>query len=499
MNRFILIILVVTNICLSFSDSYAQQTFLAEYYADRTIVSSVYSTEEFNVGDTKKKLSKKDFIRDTSIYYTALWILRFFYVRNKNARIFDTSFSKWWNNITKPPVTNDRDTFFTNYVVHPFAGAMSFLYYRQMGHDFGFSALGSVVQSTLFEYTIEGLVETPSLPDLISTPLIGVPFGYGLEKTSEFLYNTGNGVAKVAAHIINPMRNTVHDRKIVIFNPLTGRYEFSGTFQTELPPSKQKSIQYGYPIFFEPALPTGYFRTFVEVAELDRLLSGGEFVFYHVKAEFPAKNNFYSAYIRISQVGVNSVEVNGEKISDGFELANVLVGGKAIVYKTDNSVYTMGIDMILPLAYKDNVDRLKTIVYGSVRDFPLYLKGAVTLAPYVSSLHYYKWLSVQYNIGFDLVTRAENLEADSIETRLKYSSAVGISVTGEFINPTIFAEFDGITVFTADTFKKTDLFLTTGVRVGRRIAPGFAVQFPLTGLADYNTKFGYMIDLTIRF
>lgn len=500
MHRYILILLIVTITCSSFSNSYAQQAVFTDFLADKTIINSGYTVEDLDLGEDEEKLGTRDFLRDTAYYYTFIWVFRFFYVRNKNQRIFDTSPSKWWDNITQWPETDDGDSWFTNYVTHPFSGAMSFLYYRRMGHGFWGSALGSLVQSTLFEYTIEGLVETPSLPDLIATPAVGVPIGYGLEKTSEYLYNTDNGVAKVAAHILNPMRNFVNDRQIVLLNPLTGQYEFSGQFQTQLPPAKQKSIRFGYPMFFEPALPRGYFRAFLEVQELDNQLNNGEFIYYHIKAEFPSKSNFYSAYIRVSQAGVNNVVSNGVSIGDGFELANILVGGKAIMYKTDNSVYTAGMDLILPLAYKDNVDRLRTIINNSPRDFPLYLRRAITFTPYISTLHYNNWLSIQNNVGFDLVTRADNLEGDSVETRLKYSSAAGVSIpSSELVSPILYAEFDGITTFTADTFKKTGLFFTAGLRIGSRFSPGISIQYPLTGTTADNTRFNYMFDLTIRF
>ncbi|MCZ6468446.1 MAG: hypothetical protein O6499_02215, partial [Candidatus Dadabacteria bacterium] len=42
------------------------------------------------------KLGTKEFLRDTAIAYSFQWAARFFYVRNKNSRIFDTSLSKWW-------------------------------------------------------------------------------------------------------------------------------------------------------------------------------------------------------------------------------------------------------------------------------------------------------------------------------------------------------------------------------------------------------------------
>lgn len=506
MRRFLYFILIVGNIALCITESHARNTQFEKYLAEmdpyEVKVPEPGTWEDEGVSEEESEelnLGTKDFLRDTAYYYTFIWIFRLFYVRNKNSRIFDTSFEDWWDNISQWPVVDDGDSFFTNYVVHPFSGAMSFLYYREMGHGVWSSFLGSVVQSTLFEYTVEGLVETPSLPDLLSTPTIGSLAGYGLEKTSDWLYETNNGAAKVAAHILNPMRNFVYDRQIVLINPLTGQFEFSGEFQNKLPPAKEKSIQYGYPLFFEPALPTGYFRMFMEIAKQDKQLNNGEFLFYHIKAEWPSKSNFYSAYIRISQAGVNGITTMGDNVSDGFEFSNLLFGGKAVVFKTDNSLFSLGMDIIIPLAYKDNIDRLDVIVNNSPRDYPLYLQRAFTFTPYISSLHYYKWFSWQNNIGFDLVTRAEELEGDSVESRIKYNSAIGVNVPMEFFNPIFYSEFNGITNFNNDIYKKTDMFISGGVRLGKRFAPGFSVQFPIKGTSNDNTQVSYLIDLTMRF
>ncbi|MEE9213624.1 MAG: DUF3943 domain-containing protein [Thermodesulfobacteriota bacterium] len=144
---------------------------------------------------------------------------------------------------------------------------------------FGDLFWGAAVQSTLFEYTIEGLAETPSLPDLISTPLIGAPFGFLAETISDWLITRDNIVANFAAHVVNPMRNVVHDRKLVILNPLTGQFEFGGPFTINA--SKEKAIELSYPYFMESPLPLGRFLAYIEAASLKSDL-GGEFIFYHI-------------------------------------------------------------------------------------------------------------------------------------------------------------------------------------------------------------------------
>ncbi len=498
MNRFIPFLLAAALVCFSVSDLHARQTFsLSRDHAGGS--EPALSPGQSDDTDTESVPGAKEFIRDTAIYYSAIWGFRFFYVRNKDARIFDTSLSKWRKNVTSLPVSDDGDEFFTNYVVHPFAGLMSFLYYREMEHEVWAAALGSALQSTLFEYTVEGLVETPSVPDLIATPLLGVPLGFGLESISSWLYSRDSKVAKVAAHMLNPMRNFVDNRKIVLINPLTGQYELSGTFQTTSPSSKQRSIQYSYPVLFRPALPVGYFRAFVEVADLNDKLNDGELIFYHVEAEFNSRSNLYGAYLRVSQAGVNDLRVAGEDVRNGFELANMVIGGKAVAYETDHSVYTAGMNVVLPLAYKDNIERLSSIVKSSKRDFPLYLRRSFTFEPYISTLHHHKWLSVQSNLGFQMVVRAHGLEDDDTETRLAYNSAVGISLPSGLTSAVVFGELNGVTTFTADTFTKTELSLAGGARFGKRFSPGFTVRFPLRGESEHNTERIYTTDLTIRF
>ncbi len=498
MNRLILLLLVVVITCSGLSGLHAREILPSDRNTDGHEFDHYSSDLLYDAGE-EGALGIRDFIRDTAIYYSAIWAFRFFYVRNKDARIIDTSLSKWRDSISRQPVSDDGDPFFTNYMVHPFAGLVSFLYYRQMEHELWVAALGSAVQSTLFEYTVEGLVETPSMSDLIATPLLGVPLGYGLERISDWFYNKDGRAAKVAAHILNPMRNFVDNRKVVLFNPLTGQYEFSGTFQSVLSRSRQRSVRYGYPVLFEPALPMGYFRAFMEVADLNRDLNNAEFIFYHTKAEFPSESNLYSAYVRFSHVGVNDLNVAEQDIHNGFELANMTIGGKTVVYEMNSSVYTVGMDAVLPLAYKDNVGRLKAIVDSSKRDFPLYLRKALTFTPYVSTLHHHKWLSVHNNFGVQMVTRARGLEGDGIETRLAYNSAAGVSLPYGPASTVIFGEFNGITTVTADTFKKTDIFLGGGMRLGKRFSPGFSFSFPLKGTSDDNTKVIYTVDLTIRF
>lgn len=445
--------------------------------------------------ESRERLGVKAFLRDLAINYTAQWAARWFYVRNKNSRIFSASFSGWWNNITQWPEWDDGDPFFTNWVTHPLIGSVEYLYYRAMGHGFLVSALGVLVQSTFFEYTIEGTVETPSLQDLISTPVVGTAVGFALEQSSDWLVSTDFVPAKILGHILNPMRNFIHDRKVGIYDP------FSKTFMSVsgpivFTPNKSIAIDLAYPYFMEEPIPLGRFRADLEVVNLKKK-EDGQFIFYSLRADVPSKNGLWGAYVRIAQSGVNSVMINGEEVRDGFEFANVLVGGKLLLWKSHNSAVSAGMELVLPTSYKDNIDRLSTVTLFR-RNFPINLQKAWTVTPYVTAAAWKGIFNVQAMASTDVVLNAGELEGNSAEWRLNYGASAGANFP-VIASPVLYAEFNAYTCLTADTFQKNDMFMTGGVRFGRKFSPGFAMQFPVYGADKDIDRYSYMFDFQVRF
>lgn len=446
-------------------------------------------------GSYEEHLGVKAFLRDTAIAYTIQWTGRFFYVRNKNSRIFSASFSNWWNNVSQWPEWDDGDSFFTNWVTHPVIGSQDYLFYRAMGHSVLVSALGAVVQSTLFEYTVEGTVETPSLQDLISTPVVGTALGIVLEESSNWLVSTNFVPAKILGHILNPMRNFVYDRQLGLYNP------FSKTFMSvsgplEFTPNKADAIDLAYPFFMEEPLPLGRFRADLEIVNMKNDVSG-QFVFYSIRADIPSSNQLWGVYVKLSQSGVNAVNVNKEAVKDGFELANLLAGGKFLLFKTHNSVVSGGLQLILPTSYKDNIDRLSTLTLFR-RNFPINLQKAWTVTPYVTAAAWRGIFNIQAMAATDWVLNASELEGQNFEFRVDYSASAGINFP-VIASPVLFAEFNGYSCLTADTFEKTDLFASSGIRFGRKYSPGFNVQFPLYGADKSIDEWSYMFDFQIRF
>ncbi|MGB3364112.1 MAG: DUF3943 domain-containing protein [Thermodesulfobacteriota bacterium] len=443
----------------------------------------------------EQKLGTNEFLRDTAIAYTAQWAGRWFYVRNKNSRIFDTSFSKWWDNISQWPEFDDGDNFFTNLVTHPIIGSLNYLYYREMGHSFWVSAIGSAVQSTLFEYTIEGLVETPSASDLIFTPLLGVPLGYGMEKTSDWLEDTGFMPAKILAYIINPMKNFIHDRQVGVINPFSSQF-MSVSGPINFTPNKAEAIDLAYSFNLESPIPTGRFIADMQIVNVKENL-GGEFVFYSLRIDVPSADNRWGVYVKIAQSGVNAVKVGDDNISDGFEFANVLVGGKHVLFQGTNSVLSAGMNLVLPTAFKDNIDRLKTVLMYR-KNFPINLQSAWTITPYMSAAAWKGIFNIMGNVSTDYVLNASKLEGNSFEFRVNYGASIGANIP-VVASPVIYAEFDGYSLLTSDTLGKTSTFVSSGVRLGKKFSPGFSIQVPVSGPDSDVSKLSFLMDFQVRF
>lgn len=439
-----------------------------------------------------KTVKSRDFIKDSAVYYGSIWAFRFFYVRNKNARIYDTSPSDWWKNITQAPVTNDGDRFFTNYIVHPFAGYVSYLYYREMGYGFWGSALGSALQSTLFEYTVEGLVETPSLPDLLSTPGIGVLAGAAAEALSDRLYGTGNTAAKVLAHVVNPMRNFVNNEKVVLINPLRGTFEYSQSFDTSNMPHKLDSLSTPEPHSFRSALPRGYAGGRFEVAALKN--ARGQIVLYNVGAELPSEDYGKSVYIFFNQSGVNNLGPGQAR--DGYELSNFTVGAKAVITKTPSYWAAAGIEAHLPTVYKDNVGRLEEITSLYERDLPVYLEDAYSVAPFVGGAVKAGALSFEAAAGAAFIGKAENLEGDSWETVAHCGASLGISVPG-IVQSSM--EIKGVRMQSRANGSKNSAYFTAGLRFGSLISPSVALQIPVGGKDSEAVSRSFITQIQVRF
>jgi hypothetical protein len=88
--------------------------------------------------------------------------------------------SRWVENVTTKPVW-DEDEWEINYIGHPVSGAVYYALARNEGMSIFESAAYSTILSTFFwEYGYESFAESPSIQDLVFTPLIGAFLGEGM-------------------------------------------------------------------------------------------------------------------------------------------------------------------------------------------------------------------------------------------------------------------------------------------------------------------------------
>lgn len=98
----------------------------------------------------------------------------------------------------------DQDEPFWNSFVHPLSGSQLYLLYRADGYDRLSAFEMTFISSALFELTVEIFTEPASVQDLYQTPVVGTLLGFGIENASLYLLNSGNTLAKIIGHAINP-------------------------------------------------------------------------------------------------------------------------------------------------------------------------------------------------------------------------------------------------------------------------------------------------------
>jgi hypothetical protein len=97
------------------------------------------------------------------------------------------SFDQWRHNVSNPVVW-DGDTFFVNWVTHPYWGATYYTRARERGLSPGQSFAYSAAISALWEYGAEAIAEPVSVQDLVFTPVLGALLGaYVFEPWREYI------------------------------------------------------------------------------------------------------------------------------------------------------------------------------------------------------------------------------------------------------------------------------------------------------------------------
>jgi len=169
---------------------------------------------------------------DTAVISTVTWGATLGLNANIRNGVMNSSSEQWGDNLNHWPEWNDDSDTVTNYVAHPLLGASWFMAYRSRGHGFVASSLGLMFQSFFLEYVIESPHNIPSAHDLVFTPLLGIPIGYGLDTASVyFLKKVTNW--RYLGYVFNPFHllpSAKEHRWAVSIDPEKRSFAISGRF-----------------------------------------------------------------------------------------------------------------------------------------------------------------------------------------------------------------------------------------------------------------------------
>jgi len=129
---------------------------------------------------------------------------------------------RWFEHISTPPVW-DHDHWSINFIGHPISGSWYYMMARNDGLSMSESATFSVLMSTFFwEYGYEAVAETPSIQDLIFTPLIGSILGEGmfilegkLDQNGGLLFGS-KIIGNISYFFLDPMGNIAYGMKNIL-------------------------------------------------------------------------------------------------------------------------------------------------------------------------------------------------------------------------------------------------------------------------------------------
>ncbi|TEW53273.1 DUF3943 domain-containing protein [Psychromonas sp. RZ22] len=176
----------------AYTNSAWEQFDVPDSFYDNPYQVSLFSPEN---GEDGERL----WSQTTSIFYYGLGVVAVLAVMPEEITNWDNDDDvnlgqKWIDNVTAGPVW-DRDDAVLNLVMHPYFGGVYYQAARKSGYRQWDSFLYSALMSTVFwEYGVEAFAETPSMQDLVITPVLGWVYGEWAFNTEREIWTDGGTV-----------------------------------------------------------------------------------------------------------------------------------------------------------------------------------------------------------------------------------------------------------------------------------------------------------------
>lgn len=363
-----------------------------------------------DTGSTTKK-HERVFLKDTLSINSFLWAGRIIYVRNKDSKIFDTNAKKWGKNILNPEI-NDGDSFATNYLYHPYFGALYYQVYRDLGYDKNDAFLGTIIQSTLWEFTIEGTVEKPSVIDLVVTPGLGIPLGLYFEKINIELSESDSKLKKTLSYLINPARLFFDEGNLGFINPLT------------------KTFMIYKPFRYRDHSGTDTFLTLSGISinsnifNVKQYRGGGVDILYSLRANFVNTENNLSLRFRFPWAGAydgNDKDYN--VVDNGFEIGNTEIGLNKLVIGNEKiyAGYDLGLNLPTTSLWGDKKNRLEKLHSNS-----LIIKDVLHNSTILTPKFYMGNNLISFSFSSEIFLNSQEYSNDSKELFLVYDTKISL-------------------------------------------------------------------------
>ncbi|MCA9809748.1 MAG: hypothetical protein KC473_05380 [Candidatus Dadabacteria bacterium] len=261
--------------------------------------------------------------------------------------------------------------------------------------------------------------------------------------------------------------------------------------------SRAQSRNIPYSFFLEHPYSSTGLKGNLEIASVD----GGALVMNQLRLDIDLGNNFFGLYGKFPFAGVT----DGVFGDGDYDFGNIGVGTKYALHASGTSVFTVGLEAILPTT-GNGLGALGARSY--FRDFAYFTDDAYTFVPYAVFAVSGNMFALQANLDFDIMTNAKKANGspfdtggDSTELILKYGATA--SLTPDFGIPFSTSFLLEMLLASSTTFENnvTGAYVTPGVRVGGQMFSfGAGVQIPFGSSEITNfANVDFLVDMLVRF